>query len=192
MSDKKRKNEEEKGGEEPEDFSQFFAFCKPVYGAPQDAPAAKYMLPDTQEYATVSDGMITVPRRTGSSSGTYDGVLNERGKELLADTLRRVEAKQFKDVLSNYTLEVELSGYWHDEKTGMQYLNTHNNLFVTGDLRSDPQRRVDTSMIVFFDENNGTSGWALTNGGSLYALEKPMAETEDKTLYAMRKQINNK
>jgi len=172
--------------EEADDFSQFVAFCKPVYGAPHDAPAAKYMLLDTDEFATVSDSMITVPQRKGSNSGTYDRVLNEHGKQLLEETLRLVAGKQFKDVLSNYTLEVSLSGYWRDEKTGMQYLNTHNNLFVTGDLRSDPARRVDTSMIVFYDESGG-SGWALTNSGSLYALENPLPKADDKTLYAMRK-----
>lgn len=110
-------------------------------------------------------------------TNTFEDVLNKKGKKLLKQVREKIQANQFKDTISDYTVMNSRSGMWTANKQSEYYdpteqidgyLCSWNNKKITGKSNRD-SRDIITSMCIFIHKSEG---WCYTYSGSLYALEK--------------------
>ena len=141
--------------------------------ANDEAPAAKYIKPDTKEYYYLSSNQYTV--RTGDESTDLSDILTEEGKVLFDESQDKFKKGEYKDTFTEYCRDPGRSGFWSADESSKYFdankevrgcLNSWNNVRVTG-ISNKCNECMTTSPVIFITEN-----WCLTRSGSLYKLDK--------------------
>lgn len=150
---------------------------------PTPGDASKYILPEY--HYLIAEQQFTV-----GHVAKVQHMLNDAGKQLLADVQGRVLRGEFKDRFDRGGLKHELSGLFyatdryrqeHPECDYKICLNSHHNIRLYGSnpaIRAvDPCKNICTSFALLYGDD-----WIYTSSGSLYSFpvtQPPNSDNDD-------------